>query len=820
MHLRVSILLLPLWLPAVAVAGAATLGSPQRLDPLATGDGAIADQFGRGLAVDGTTLAVGARQLVVPSPQAAEGVQSGAVFVYQDTGGVLVSVQRVLSPAPAEGDLFGEALAVSSELLAVGAPGADGPGATDRGSLHVFRRSGGAFVHEVELLPPQATADQRFGSAVAILDATTIVVGMPGDSVAGTTASGRVLVFRRLAASWTAVATLQSPDAAAGDDFGAALAVQGDRLLVGAPRVDAVGGIIDAGAVEVFDTTAGFAWLGRLAEAQPAANARFGSALWLDAAHAIVGASGNLSGNRGFARVFTRSGGVFAPAERLEGGDGVAADGFGFALARSGDTLLVGAPGRFFGDGGAHVFVRTGGTFVERALLQDRSVPEGGGVTGVAVALIGGRALLGADQAIVLPNRAQGAVRIWSGADATWTAQQRLDRGDGVAGEFFGTALSVDATRLAVGAFLDDTEFGGDDAGTVSVFARGDAGWARTQRLVAQDGQPEDWFGRSVALAGDWLVVGAPRDITSGVFDTGSAYVFRRLGGNWVQQRKLVPADVQADDAFGLSIAFDGRRLLIAAPGHDSEAADRGAAYAWTLLPDGVLRFDGKLVPVAVPAEGLAGIAMALRGDTLLMGAPQATVQGRAGRGMLARFDWNGSAWVEGAPVIAADGATGDLFGVALAFSPDGAFLAVGAQGARIDAMNPNAGKAYVYRFDGAFAEQAQLLPAVREADARFGTAVAFDAGRLAVGASGEDTGGIANRGRVHLWRREADAWVAAGTVEPADAVAQSAFGRALAGDFGVLAVGGPLRPTAVNPAAGAVWVYPDADALFADGIE
>jgi hypothetical protein len=816
---RPLLLLLLSCLPVTAPAGTSDFGPPQRLDPLAVGDGAVGDQFGGALARDGATLVVAARQLVLPSAEAAEGVQSGAVFVYEDIAGSLQPVQRLLPPLPGEGDLFGESVALSGDLLLVGAGGVDAGGIEDRGSAHVFRRAGATFVHEAELAPPVPAAGQRFGTTVRVVDATTIAVGMPRGAVGAAAEAGQVVVFRRVAATWSAVATLQSPDAAAGDGFGAAIAAHGDRLLVGVPGGDAPGAP-NAGRVEVFDTAGAFPWLGRLEEAQAAADARFGASLRLDADLALVGAPGNLAATRGFVRAYVRSGGTFGVAERIAASDALSGDGFGFALDRVGDTLLVGAPGRFQGAGGGYVFSRVGGSLVQRALLEDRSTPEGDGLTGVAVALFGTRALLGADLAVVLPNRAQGLVRVWTGADATWTAAPRIDRGDGVAGEFFGTALSVDGNRVAVGAYLDDTAFGGDDAGTVTLFTRGDAGWTRSVRLDAFDGAPEDWFGRSVALAGDWLLVGAPRDITSGVADTGSAYLFRRVAAGWTFSRKLVPSDAVSDDGFGLALAFDGRRLVVSAPGRDDGEVDRGGAYAWTLLDDGTLRFDGKLVPASVPAGGLAGIALALQGDLLAMGAPQATVQGRAGRGMVARFRWNGSAWAEIEPVIAADGATGDLFGNAVALSPDGTRLAVGAPGVRIDAMNGGAGAAYVFRLDAPVVQEARLLPAERQAGAGFGVAVALDDARLAVGASGEDIDGAANRGRVHLWRRDAGAWAAAGTLEPADAIAQSFYGRSLSRDVGLLAVGGPLRATAVNPAAGSAWMHPDADALFADGFD
>lgn len=810
---------------ALAVqAGQPAYGPPQRVDPATTGDGAIGDQFGRALARSGSTLAVGARQVVVVSPQAAEGIQSGAVFIFRDEGAALLPLQRIEPPDPDEGDLFGEAIALAGDLLLVGASGADREGLEDRGVAYILRRGADGFVPEATLAPPQPAAALRFGSAVEVLDADTVAVGMPGASACAADAPGRVAVYRRVAGTWTAVTTLVSPQAAPGDAFGAALAVQGDRLLVGLPCVAGAGALTQSGAVDAFESGAGFGFVARLLDPQPTARARFGAALRLDADLALVGAPGDVASTRGFVRPFARSGGAFVAGTRIEAVDGAAGDGFGFSIDRDGDTLLVGAPGRLEGDGGGYVFVREHAVFAQRAVLEDRSIPEGGGLTGIAVVLAAGRALLGADLALVLPNRSQGAVRTWTGAGGDWTPGPRLDRGDGAAGEFFGFALAVDGTRAAVGAFLDDTAIGGDDAGSVSMYQRGDTGWIRTQRVTDPAGAPEDWFGRSVALAGDWLVVGAPRDIPDGgsaTDDSGSVSVFRRSGGDWVFACRLLAPDGNGDDNFGFALAFDGVRLLVAAPGRDDGAVDRGGGYGWSVRPDCKdWRFDGKLVPQQAPAGALAGISLALDGDLAVLGAPQAAVSGRAAQGTVTRFVWQGAAWVEVAPVVASDGAAGDLFGAAVALARGGDRLAVGGSGVRLDADSPNVGAAWVFRLDGAVVQEARLQAAVPQAGAVFGTAIAMAGQVLAVGASGEDIGAAANRGRVHLWRRQDTVWLPVGTLDPHDATSNTFFGRVLAADSGTLVVGGPLRATAVNPAAGAAWFYPDADTLFADSFD
>jgi hypothetical protein len=802
-------------------------GVPQRLAPETTGDGAIGDQFGRALVIDGSTLAVGARQVVLPSPLTPDGVQGGAVFIYETSAQGFTPGPRIAPPDQVEGDLFGEAIALSGDLLAVGAPGADRGGLADRGAAYVYRRSGGDWILAATLDPPQGAAQARFGSAVAVLDPVTVAVsapdadvGTPPNAIAG---AGVVHVYREVGGVWSVILTLTASMPAAGERFGAALAVESGLWMVGVPRADAAGGIVDAGAVALFANAPGFATLGRVFDPQPAAAARFGSALAIDASRVFVGAPGTLvtDGRQGTVRVYARAGAALSAGERLLAADGAPGDGFGFALDVDGDSVLIGAPARNVGDGAGYVFVRSGASFVQRARLDDPSIPEGGGLTGIAVALSGGLALLGADLAIVLPNRAQGAVRVWRGADDAWVAQPRLDRGDGAAGELFGFALAVDGPWLAVGSFLDDTPTGGDDAGSVALFRRGDAGWERVARVLAPDGAPEDQFGRSVALSGDHLLVGAPRDIAGvDLAEQGSAHLFRRnAAGDWVAVVKLVAPDGLDGDGFGFNVAMSGSRLLVAAPGHDGDFPDRGAAYSWRLLPDATVAFEGKLTPTSAPIGALAGIGLALDGDRAALGAPSAAINGRSQQGLVSLFRWDGNAWIETAPAIAADGAAGDRLGSSVAFAPGGQRLAAGAPGVDFDKEQVNRGAAYVFQVGTTVATEARLQALAPETNAALGTAIALLDDRLLVGASAEDTGGIANLGRVHLWTRDRSAWTPAGTLSPSDAPPQTFFGRAIAADAATAVVGGPFR-SSLNPSEGGAWVYPDVDRLLVDSFE
>lgn len=805
-----------LLLPCIALAGPGPAYlPPQRVGPAVTGDGAIADRFGLALVHEGTTLVVGGRQVVVPAQDSAVGWKSGAVFVYTDSGTAFVAGPRLLPPQPAEDDLFGEAIALSGDLMVVGAPGTDGDEMPNRGAAHVFRRQGAAWNLEATLSIGDGAAEDRFGQSVAI-GGDVAWIGAPGRAAE----QGVVVGFRRVAGVWTETSRVQAASPLAGERFGAALAADASLLLVGVPFADAAS-VVDAGAVDRFDTSAAPGTAVRLGAAAPSALARFGSALWAGASSVFVGAPGDLSSVPGRVHAYVRSGATLVGDGSFVASDTAPADGFGSSLDFDGAQLLVGAPARLVGIGGGYVFTRVGGLWTQQARLEDSSAPEGGGLTGGSAALVGGRALLGADLATALPNRSQGLVRVWRGAASSWMPEARIDRGDGAAGEVFGFAVAVDGPRAAVGSFLDDTPDGGDDAGSVTLFDRTDAGWVRGARITAPDGEPEDFFGRAVALDGDLLVAGAPRDILdTGVGARGSAWVFRRgTSGAWTAIARLVAPDAQPDDAFGLAVAVQGDRIVVAAPGRDDGGTNRGGAYGWTVFDDDSLRYDGKVLPSSVPDFAFAGIGLSLDADRVALGAPGARIGNRSGQGMIALFRFSGAAWVEAGSVIAADGAAGDNFGDIVAFEPGAARLAVGAPGVSLDEKNTGIGAAYVFRLEGAPVQETRLQAPLPQALAEFGATLAIRDGRLLVAAPSEDVGGQADFGRVYRFERIAGAWQAAGTVDPVDATPFTGFGRGLAIDSGSAVIGGPQRAS-VGPAEGSAWFFADADALLRDGFD
>jgi len=247
----------------------------------------------------------------------------------------------------------------------------------------------------------------------------------------------------------------------------------------------------------------------------------------------------------------------------------------------------------------------------------------------------------------------------------------------------FGYALALAGNTLLVGAPYAN-EGTDSDQGAVYVFTRDNGeinAWSQRQRLTADDGAAADFFGASVALAGDTAVIGAPGHDMGTSADQGAAYVFVCAGDAWSQQARLSAGDGAAGDNLGAAVAVSGDTALIGAPGADVAAnANQGAAYVFERL-GGQWSERQKLTAGSGAQHNYFGGAVALDGDLALIGAERDDVAGYKDQGSAYIFARNGSLWGEHQRLIAGDGAAGDYFGGSVAL--DGATALIGAGGGR-----------------------------------------------------------------------------------------------------------------------------------------
>jgi hypothetical protein len=369
---------------------------------------------------------------------------------------------------------------------------------------------------------------------------------------------------------------------------------------------------------------------------------------------------------------------------------------------------------------------------------------------GSTVAMAGDAVLVGAPQDTVPNGEDAGSAYLFARTAEGWRQQAKLTADDPGTRDYFGAAVAVAGDTALIGAPQDDAPNEGD-AGAVYVFGRSDDAWAQRQRLAADDGRTRDSFGAAVAMAGDTAVVGAPRDDVGGREDAGSAYVFERSADGWGQVAKLTADDGWTRDQFGSVVAVEGDRTLIGAPGDTVQSGDEaGSAYVFERT-DEVWREEAKLTADDPRARDSFGSAVAMAGDTVLIGAPGDDVPNQEDAGAAYLFGPSGNLWIQQARLTADDASPRDAFGSAVTLTD--AAAVIGAPGD--DASNwEDAGSAYVFARSGdSPGQQAKLVADDPGSEDRVGAAVTARDGVAAVGAPRDNTPKGQEAGSVHVFR-------------------------------------------------------------------
>ena len=355
----------------------------------------------------------------------------------------------VLMPQLAAGDRYGTSVAWEGQVALVGAPGSD-LAAADAGAVHVLDNMMlGYFAPAARLLPPSAVAGEGFGSAVA-LDGSRLVGGAPG------AAGGRAHVFELVGGAWTAMQTVVASDGAPGDGFGTDVALSGAWLAVGAPT--SAGG----GAVYVFELVGG-SWIERqkLVDPAPHAGARFGASCALDGPRLVAGAPnhGHAGADSGRAFAYGLAGSAWTLSDTLDAADASAGQLFGTALALAGDLAAIGAPGDDEtgpGAGAVYAFLDQAGTWSQDAKLLGGQYAAAGDAIGSAIDadLNTGfyHLAAGAPGADFGGGSDRGAVVRYVRMNGTWSLAIWAGDPDGVSGDRWGAAVAVQPWLMALGA--------------------------------------------------------------------------------------------------------------------------------------------------------------------------------------------------------------------------------------------------------------------------------------------------------------------------------------------------------------------------------
>lgn len=374
---------------------------------------------------------------------------------------------------------------------------------------------------------------------------------------------------------------------------------------------------------------------------------------------------------------------------------------------------------------------------------------------------------------------------VLSACASTPRSQQKLIASDGALGDYFGYSVALSGGTAVIGAFKDDDPILGEDAGSAYVFARSGKTWHQEAKLTAIDGAPNDTFGGNVAVSGDTIVIGSMRDDDRGE-NSGSAHIFMRSNGIWTSQAKILASDGAKGDAFGQSVALSGNTIIIGSPRDDVNGEDRGSVYAF--IRDGAIWREHAKLTADDGADGdLFGISVAISGETILVGADlHDEVAPNAGAVYV--YTRTGNRWSQQAKLTASDGGETDIFGVRVALSGDTALIS--ARRDDDDIMGVDAGSAYIFVRSGtAWSQEQKLIAPDGAEDDRFGRSVALLGDRALIGAMHRDDKGE-NSGSAYVFERNDKSWVYKDKLTAADGAANDVFGWSVAISRGLAIVG------------------------------
>lgn len=379
----------------------------------------------------------------------------------------------------------------------------------------------------------------------AAIDGDWLVQGVEGDDYPDPCDynydAGSALVYRRNGTTWTLAAELRSPSPTRGERFGRAVAVSGDRILVGAqgghPGADnSPQDTVGAGYVFAYANGA-WNWEATLLDPfDPEAGDHFGNAVALEGDYAVIGARGDDANTNGLP---DNSGSVFVyfrdPVQgwqwqqRIRPPGSAAYDWFGWSVDIEGDRIAVGAPRKSTScptlwPGMAFVFLRSGTTWNTEAALEGSTCHAGNSYFGSAVSLSGNLLAVGAPL-YGTANQNIGEIYIFQRSGSSWSSCSVLGPPVPLPGTEFGQFLKLSGGTLAV----SNLNGGSGGTGLVWIYTGNCAGWSLSSTIIPSGSAAGDQFGACLDLSGQSLAVNAPGDDDAGR-DMGSTYVVDLLG--------------------------------------------------------------------------------------------------------------------------------------------------------------------------------------------------------------------------------------------------------------------------------------------------
>ncbi len=392
----------------------------------------------------------------------------------------------------------------------------------------------------------------------------------------------------------------------------------------------------------------------------------------------------------------------------------------------------------------------------------------------------------------------------------SWTQIYKGVASDRGSNDEFGSNVAIHGDYAIVGSTLEDHSETGkdslDNAGAVYIYKKNSIGkWSQVQKIVASDRVENDYFGRSLAIYGDYIVVGAINNSydESGknrVSEAGSAYIFKNTNGTWLQVQKIVASDRNPVDAFGISVSINEDYLIVGSASEDHDAAGKnylinaGSAYifknnsgTWTQIQ--------KIVASDRSDEDRFGFSVSIYKDFIIVGAfnEDEDLTGSntiLGAGSAYIFKNNSGTWTQTQKLIASDRGANDIFGVEVKIAEEYAIIGAPSEDHNtlgLDSLN-NAGSAYIFKKNnnGNWFQIQKIVAPDRESFGLFGYSISISDDYAVIGASRSRKGNLGDNniysaGSAYLFKNNLSVWSEYQKIIASDREINDCFGSSVA---------------------------------------
>lgn len=744
------------------------------------------DYFGYSVAISGSFAIVGTPNEDEDEVGANVMDNSGAAYLFYNNAGTWKKVKKLVASNRSNNASFGSSVAINGNYIVIGAPNDSKGQFPKMGAAYIFKKDQGGADNwgEVKIITSVNRAEfDLFGTSVSISNDYVFVGAYREDQDSEESATiddaGAVYIFKKDfggTENWGQTQKITAPNRDIWDNFGFSVAVDGDQAVIGAYQENEdqfeSNPISDSGSAYIFKKDEGsehWSLVKKITASIRSGLDQFGYSVAISGNNIIVGAIGdddrpltNMTYISGAAYIFSKDfGGLgnWGQVKKLISFDRNEGDNFGFSVSISGNYAVAGAlsEGRNSNNegtyaGSAYVFGKDkNGTeqwgLAKKIVPYSRSASSG---FGCSVSINGNYVLSGSfsenwSGLESVPTNGSGSAYVFYNnplAIDNWEFQQQLAATTDSYGSFYGSSISTDGQYTIVGAPND----GGKKVGAAYILQNVSGKWTQIKKITPDIQLENGYFGRSLALSGDYAVVGA---YGTNSF-AGAVYIFKKDQGgvnNWGLLKKLT--NPQGIRYFGLEVSISGENILIGSSTDLNTFGGSAHIYNKNFGGADNWGYFQKILPPVLNPLNYFGASTSISGDTLIVGSPndEPLMSGDANNSGAAYIfaKTNEGIWQLVKKIVASDRMRGDSFGTSVYLNGENVF--VGAPSDNRDANGGgtilgNSGSVYIFKrttnVNSDWLQVKKITAPIRSKFANFGLSIGISGNYAVIGSSGE----------------------------------------------------------------------------------